>query len=89
MMRAIFSAGPLPAGVEPPVQWWARRTIEGLLTSAQRHGEIAAEVDIGYWGEALLVLLHPFTLYNQRTQHDFSNERITAGLTRIVDAVFQ
>lgn len=48
---------------------------------AQRHGEIAAEVDIGYWVEALLVLLHPFALYNQRTQHGFSNERITAGLT--------
>jgi AcrR family transcriptional regulator len=89
MMRAIFSAGPLPAGVEPPVQWWARRTIEGLLASAQRHGEIAPDVDLAYFVEALLVLIHPFTLYNQRIQRGFGNERIIAGLGRIVDAFVQ
>lgn len=89
MMRAIFSEGRLPAGFEPPVQWWARRTIEGLLIGAQRHGEIAPEVDTAYFVDALLLLLHPFTLYNQRTLHGFSNERIAAGLLRILDAIVQ
>lgn len=67
MMRAIFSAGPLSADVEPPIQWWALRTIEGVLTSAQRHGEIATDVDLAYFVEALLVLLPPFTLYKHIT----------------------
>ncbi|MFN8488306.1 MAG: TetR/AcrR family transcriptional regulator [Caldilineaceae bacterium] len=89
MIRAICGDGLPPLGAEPPPQWLMRRTIEGLLNGAQRHGEIAAEVDLAYFVEALLVLLHPFTLYNQRTQRGFSNERIIAGLARIVDAFVQ
>lgn len=87
MMRAIFGDTPPPAGFEPPPQWWARRTIAGLLTSAQRHGEMAGTVDLGYFVEALLVLIHPFTLHAQRANHGFSNERIVAGLARIVDSL--
>lgn len=87
MMRAIFGDTPPPAGFEPPPQWWARRTIAGLLASAQRHGEMAGTVDLAYFVEALLVLIHPFTLHAQRTNHGFSNERIVAGLARIVDGL--
>ena len=87
MMRAIFGDTSPPVGFEPPPQWWARRTIAGLLTSAQRHDEIAAAVDLPYFVDALLALIHPFTLHTQRTNHGFTNERIVAGLTRIVDAL--
>ena len=87
MMRAIFGDTPPPAGFEPPPQWWARRTIAGLLTSAQRQGEIVETVDVGYFVEALLALIHPFTLHAQRTNQGFTNERIVAGLARIVDAL--
>ncbi len=83
MMRGIFGAAP-PPGFEPPPQWWAHRTIEGLLTSAQAQDEIDSEVDLPYFVDALLVLIHPFTLHVQRTHHHFSNERIIAGLWRIV-----
>ncbi len=87
MMRAIFGDTPPPPGFEPPPQWWARRTIAGLLTSAQRHGEIGMDVDLPYFVDALLALIHPFTLHAQRTNQGLSNERIVAGLTRIVDAI--
>jgi len=87
MMCSIFGDAPPPPGFEPPPQWWAHRTIAGLLTSAQRYGEIGAEVDLPYFVDALLVLIHPFTLHVQRTNHRFSNERIVAGLGRIVDAI--
>lgn len=87
MMRAIFGDTSPPVGFEPPPQWWARRTIAGLLTSAQRHGEIAETIDVGYFIEALLALIHPFTLHTQRANHGFTNERIVAGLERIVAAL--
>ena len=87
MMCSIFGDAPPPPGFEPPPQWWAHRTIAGLLTSAQRHGELAAAIDLPYFVDVLLVLIHPFTLHVQRTNHGFSNERIVAGLVRIVDAL--
>lgn len=87
MMCSIFGDAPPPPGFEPPPQWWAHRTIAGLLTSAQGQGEIATEVDLPYFVDALLRLINPFTLHIQRTNHHFSNERIVAGLGRIVDAI--
>lgn len=87
MMRGIFGEASPPAGFEPPPQWWARRTIAGLLTSAQKHGEISMDVDLPYFVNALLALIHPFTLHAQRTNHGLSNARIVAGLGRIVDAI--
>lgn len=87
MMCSIFGEAAPPPGFEPPPQWWARRTIAGLLASAQRHGEMAGTVDLDYFVEALLVLIHPFTLHAQRASHGFSNERIVAGLARIIDGL--
>jgi AcrR family transcriptional regulator len=87
MMRAIFGEASPPVGFEPPPQWWARRTITGLLSSAHKHGEISMDVDPPYFVDALLALVHPFTLHAQRTNQGLSNERIVAGLKRIVDAL--
>ena len=84
MMRGIFGDSPPPPGFEPPPQWWAHRTIEGLLRSAQTQGEIALEIDLPYFVDALLVLIHPYTLQVQRANYQFSNERIVAGLWQIV-----
>lgn len=89
MMRAILGDELVAPDHEPPSQWWLRRTIEGLLGAAQRDGELAPDVDLPYFVDVLLILLHPFTLHNQRTNYGFSQERIIAGLRHLVDALVQ
>jgi AcrR family transcriptional regulator len=87
MMRTICGDAPPTANFEPPPQWWARQAIAGLLGNAQRHSEIAAGVDLAYFVDALLVLVHPFTLHNQRAHLHLSKERIVAGLRQIVNTL--
>lgn len=69
--------------------YWHHMTVTGLLRSAQRRGEISADVDVEFMAEALLAPLQVDLLQFQRNVRGYSNERIISGLQSLISALGQ
>lgn len=63
---------------------WQYMTVSALLRSAARAGEVRAELDLEYLGEALLAPLQVDYFRFQRQVRGYSTERIAAGLGALV-----
>ncbi len=63
---------------------WQYMTVSALLRSAARAGEVTAELDLEYLGEALLAPLQVDYFRFQRQVRGYSTERIAAGLEELV-----
>ena len=64
--------------------FWQYMTVSALLRSAARNGEIAADLDLDFIGEALLAPLQVGYFRLQRGMRGYSTERIGAGLRSLV-----
>ena len=65
--------------------FWQFMTVSALLRSAARRGELAADLDLDYMGEALLASLQIDIFRYQRDARGYSIERIGDGLRRLVE----
>ena len=63
---------------------WQYMTVSALLRSAVRAGEVTADLDLEYLGEALLAPLQVDYFRFQRQVRGYSTERIAAGLGELV-----
>jgi len=63
---------------------WQYMTVSALLRSAARAGEVTADIDLEYLGEALLAPLQVDYFRFQRQVRGYSTERIAAGLGEMV-----
>ena len=63
---------------------WQYMTVSALLRSAARAGEVTADLDLEYLGEALLAPLQVDYFRFQRQVRGYSTERIAAGLGELV-----
>ena len=63
---------------------WQYMTVSALLRSAARAGEVTADFDLEYLGEALLAPLQVDYFRFQRQVRGYSTERIAAGLAEMV-----
>ena len=73
--------------VEQPLtlpHFWQFMTVSALLRSAARRGELVADLDLDYVGEALLAPLQIDIFRYQRDARGYSIERIAAGLRGLV-----
>ncbi len=68
---------------------WHSLTITALLRSAQRHGEIAPDLDVEFFAEALIAPSQVDALRYQRDVRGFSNDRIATGFQSLIDALRQ
>lgn len=64
--------------------FWQHMTISGLLQSAIENGELVSDLDVAYTADALLATLNASIFRFQREGREFSLERISAGLRRLV-----
>lgn len=64
--------------------FWQHMTISGLLQGAIKDGELPADLDVTYLADALLAALNASLFRFQREGREFSLERISAGLRRLV-----
>lgn len=64
--------------------FWQFMTVSALLRSAARRGELVADLDLDYVGEALLAPLQIDIFRFQRDARGYSIERIGDGLRRLV-----
>lgn len=65
-------------------QYWQQAMVLGLLRTAVANREIPADFDLDYLADAILAPLNPQLFHYQRTEQDFSPERISAGLRAFV-----
>lgn len=80
---AQYTQAPNGEDLERPHSW-QYMTVHGLIQRAQRAGEIAPDLDAAFTAEALLAPLVAHTYRFQRERLGFSPERISEGLSRIV-----
>jgi AcrR family transcriptional regulator len=64
--------------------FWQHMTISGLLQGAMQDGDLPPDLDVAYTADALLATLNASLFRFQREGRDFSLERISAGLRRLV-----
>ena len=64
--------------------FWQFMTVSALLRSAARRGELVADLDLDYVGEALLAPLQIDLFRYQRDARGYAIERIGDGLRRLV-----
>jgi AcrR family transcriptional regulator len=64
--------------------FWQFMTVSALLRSAARRGELVADLDLDYVGEALLAPLQIDLFRYQRDARGYSVERIAEGLRGLV-----
>ena len=64
--------------------FWQHMTISGLLQGAIENGELPPDLDVVYTADALLAALNASLFRFQREGREFSLERISAGLRRLV-----
>jgi AcrR family transcriptional regulator len=64
--------------------FWQFMTVSALLRSAARRGELVADLDLDYVGEALLAPLQIDLFRYQRDARGYTIERIGDGLRRLV-----
>ena len=64
--------------------FWQFMTVSALLRSAARRGELVADLDLDYLGEALLAPLQIDIFRYQRDARGYSIERIAGGLRGLV-----
>ncbi len=64
--------------------FWQHMTISGLLQGAVNDGELPDDLDVAYIADALLATLNARLFHFQREGRNFSLERISAGLRRLV-----
>ena len=64
--------------------FWQYMTVKGLLKGAQTDGDLSQELDIEYFADALLATLKADIFRYQRQVREFSLDRISAGLRRLV-----
>ena len=64
--------------------FWQFMTVSALLRSAARRGELVADLDLDYVGEALLAPLQIDIFRYQRDARGYTIERIGDGLRRLV-----
>lgn len=64
--------------------FWQYMTVNALLRSAARVGELAPNLDMDYLGEALLAPLQVDYFRYQRQMRGYSTERISEGLGSLV-----
>ncbi|MEZ4860565.1 MAG: TetR/AcrR family transcriptional regulator [Caldilineaceae bacterium] len=72
---------------ESPPFLWQRLTVQGLLRAALAKGELAADVDTEFVGNALLALLAPEALHTLRETNHHSNTAIVAGIQRLLQGL--
>lgn len=65
-------------------QYWQQAMVLGLLRTAVANQEIPADFDLDYLADAILAPLNPQLFHYQRTEQDFTPERISAGLRAFV-----
>lgn len=65
--------------------FWQYMTVSALLRAAERNGELAANLDLEYLGEALLAPLQVDYFRFQRYVRGYSIERIGEGLRALVE----
>lgn len=78
-----YSQLPENENLERP-HFWQYFTVYGLLREARRVGEVAADLDAAFTAEALLAPLIAHTYRFQRERLGFTPERISEGLSDIV-----
>ena len=64
--------------------FWQFMTVSALLRAASRRGEVVADLDLDYVGEALLAPLQIDIFRYQRDARGYSLERIADGLRGLV-----
>jgi AcrR family transcriptional regulator len=64
--------------------YWQYMTVSALLRSAHSRGEIAGDIDLDFFGEALLAQLQVDYFQFQRRARDYATTRIAAGLRSLV-----
>ncbi len=67
--------------------FWQFMTVSALLRAASRRGEVVADLDLDYVGEALLAPLQIDIFRYQRDARGYSLERIAAGLRGLVGLI--
>jgi len=67
--------------------FWQHMTVVGLLNEAMAADEVPSDLDATYIADALLATLHASLFRFQREGRDFSLERISAGLRRLVSGL--
>ena len=65
-------------------QYWQQATVLGLLRTAVSNEEISTDLDIEYLADAILAPLNAQLFHYQRTEQDYSTERISRGLRAFV-----
>ncbi|MDT8305569.1 MAG: helix-turn-helix domain-containing protein [Anaerolineae bacterium] len=85
LLCEIAQYTPVPDGedLERPHSW-QYMTVHGLIRRAQNAGELAPDVDAPFLAEALLAPLVAHTYRFQRERLGFTPERVSEGLSRIV-----
>jgi AcrR family transcriptional regulator len=87
LLCVVQSEGLLAGVGEQDLQrphFWQHMTVSGLLQGAIENGELPANLDVVYTADALLATLHANLFRFQREGREFSLERISAGLHRLV-----
>ncbi|SRR5690606_13920084 len=77
----------LDAGDVQRPHYWQYMTVYGLLRKAVEAGELPEDLDRAYMAEALLAPLAVHTFRFQRQTHNFSLDRISAGLRTLLDGL--
>ncbi|MEM7334303.1 MAG: helix-turn-helix domain-containing protein [Chloroflexota bacterium] len=67
--------------------FWQYMTVKGLMRSAQIDGELASNLDIDYFADAILSPLQADIFRYQRQVREFSLDRISAGLRHLVSGL--
>jgi AcrR family transcriptional regulator len=87
LLCEVQRAGLLEGAGETDLQqphFWQHMTVSGLLQGAMDDGDLPPDLDIVYTADALLAALNANLFRFQREGRDFSLERISAGLRRLV-----
>jgi AcrR family transcriptional regulator len=74
----------LPASPTESPFTWQRMTVTGLLQAAERNKEIEAGLDLQVIADELLATVHPPVFNFLHTGNDYSLDRISEGLQRLV-----
>jgi AcrR family transcriptional regulator len=67
--------------------FWQHMTLSGLLHGAMADGDLPEGLDIQYLADAILATLHADIFQFQRQGREFSPERISAGLRKLVSCL--
>lgn len=88
LLLEVQRAGMVPGNVPLNLpHFWQYMTVSALLRSAERAGEVDAELDLDYLGEAILAPLQVDYFRFQRHVRSYSVERIGNGLRALVNGL--